>query len=136
MGQNQTGQPLADTPRLCYDGREFDDAPRWPDDSWVCNNIMVFVIEDELHDERHGQFATVSDAIAGLKRLSQTPWNEDPNRAPCTNWQACGREYDLVEFDDGTHPWREVRRIPALSVSQAGVKWLSDLAENEPPAPT
>ena len=60
----------------------------------------MFAIEDERHAEMHGTYATEADAVAELKRRSRVPWNEEPNRAPCTNWTDCGRSHELVEYGD------------------------------------
>jgi hypothetical protein len=52
----------------------------------------MFIIEDAIHADWHGQFADFAAAIAELKRLSAIPWDEPPNCAPCTSWPTCGRE--------------------------------------------
>jgi hypothetical protein len=85
--------------------------------------VSRFVIEDEVHCDWHGQFAKLEEAIAKLRRLSGTPWDQPPNVAPCTNWQSCRREYSIIEFDDFHTPWKELRRIAALDVSSSGVTW-------------
>lgn len=58
----------------------------------------MFVIEDDEHAEELGRYPHRVDAITELRRLSQLPWDEDPNRAPCQNWQTCGRSYVLIEI--------------------------------------
>jgi len=82
----------------------------------------VFVIEDELHAERHGKFSSFPQAIAELRRRAAIPWNEEPNRAPCASWEKCGRKYEVIELDDAAGV-REVRRVSVLEVSAAGAKW-------------
>ena len=84
----------------------------------------MFIIEDERHAEWVGEYGTRGEAVAELQRLSQVPWNEAPNQAPCTNWETCGRSYELVEFDSAVTPWRELHREGALSISKGGVEWL------------
>jgi hypothetical protein len=84
----------------------------------------MFVIEDEAHAERLGEFSTIEAATAELRRLSKVSWDEAPNVAPCTNWRACGRRYELVHYDSTNVPWREKLRIPALNVSAKAVVWL------------
>lgn len=84
----------------------------------------MFVIEDEAHDEPLRRFDRRDDALAELRRLSTLPWDQAPNRAPCTRWRTCGRRYELVEYDTGSRPWRELRRQPMLEVTQAAVTWL------------
>ena len=84
----------------------------------------MFEIEDERHAEAHGTYATEAEAVAELKRRSRVPWNEEQNRAPCTNWANCGRSYELVEYDDSKLPhWQELTRIRVLDVSASGVRW-------------
>jgi hypothetical protein len=87
-------------------------------------SLPMFAIEDEIHVEQLGEFPTLPEAIAELRRLAGLPWNQPPNVAPCMSWQTCGRAYQLVEYDVSTMPWRNLRRIPALNISQSGVKWL------------
>ena len=84
----------------------------------------MFIIEDERHAEWLGEYGTRDEAVAELQRLSKVPWDEAPNRAPCTSWATCGRTYELVQFDAAATPWRELRREPALDVSKNGVAWL------------
>jgi hypothetical protein len=52
---------------------------------------MVFTIYDEFHCELEGDFASFDDAVAALVKRAKIPWNEEPNRAPCTSWKTCGR---------------------------------------------
>jgi len=95
---------------------------------------LVFVIEDECHAEQHGQFATLQDALTELRRRATIPWNQEPNVAPCTNWRACGRNYELVEYDDSHYPRKELRRIPVLTISASGIHWA--LGWEDPQAPS
>jgi hypothetical protein len=83
----------------------------------------MFVVEDETHAEHQGRFATFDEALAELRRRAEIPWDQAPNAAPCTGWRSCGRDYAIVEFDDAQSPWKEVRRVQALSVSALGVAW-------------
>jgi hypothetical protein len=82
----------------------------------------VFVIEDEAHAELHGEFESIDEAIAELKRRASIPWDQEPNVAPCMSWRTCGRRYDIIEYGDGRSA--EVRRMPALEISAAGLKWV------------
>ena len=81
----------------------------------------MYIIEDELHAEHLGQFLTMKLALTEILSLSRIPWDQEPNQAPCMSWKTCGREYVIIEFDDSTTPWVEVRRIKALSISSAGL---------------
>jgi len=80
----------------------------------------MFVIEDEIHADLHGEFASLQEAIGELRRRANVPWDELPNRAPCTSSTTCGREYVIVEYDRDR---RELNRLNALEVSASGVKW-------------
>ena len=86
--------------------------------------IRVFVIEDDLHAEPQGEFATRADAIAELKRRALLPWDAAPNRAPCTAWNGCGRAYELIEYDTSTVPWTELVRERMLEISSKGTAWV------------
>ncbi len=86
-------------------------------------NRTTFTIEDEAHSESHGDFSSFADAVAELDRRAAIAWDQEPNAAPCTNWQNCGRRYEIVEYDDMTKPRTEVRRVPALEISANGVRW-------------
>jgi hypothetical protein len=90
----------------------------------------MFVIEDERHAElQEGEFASLDEAVAELQRRAALPWDERPNVAPCTGWRACGRTYEVVEYDTSARPWKELRRFPYLEVTSAGAKWLSTALE-------
>ena len=80
----------------------------------------VFIIEDDFHAEPHGEYPTLADAVAELKRLSLIPWNEPPNQAPCTNWQTCGRTYAIIEYDTSSTPWLEINNIAGLDIRASG----------------
>jgi hypothetical protein len=87
--------------------------------------IAMYIIEDEMHAEHHGQFDSFNEALAELRRRATIAWDQPPNAAPCMSWQTCGREYVVIEFDDSHAPWTELRRVPVLSVSASGIRWSS-----------
>jgi len=89
--------------------------------------MVLYVIEDELHAEFQGEYSTIERAFAELKRRAEIPWDEIPNRAPCKSWRKCGRSYELIEYDDSQTPYREVRRLLALEISETGIKWDKSL---------
>ena len=91
----------------------------------------MFVIEDERHAELLGEYPTFQHAVEELRRRAAIPWDEDPNRAPCTRWQTCGRLYEVIEYDNSQVPWKVLRRVAVLDVSANGVKW-----QNEFPGPS
>jgi hypothetical protein len=93
---------------------------------WMSRHGSMFAIEDELHADAVGQFTNREDALAELNRLVLIPWDNKPNRAPCTNWRNCGREYELIEYDVTKNPWHELSRNPVLSISKAGPKWIKN----------
>jgi hypothetical protein len=85
----------------------------------------MFLIEDEWHAEPlDGRFETRAQAIGELRRIASIPWNEPPNRAPCTSWMTCGRRYELIEYDETTLSWTELSRVTILEISADGVKWI------------
>ena len=84
----------------------------------------MFVIEDERHAEIQGRFPDRQSALAELRRRAIIPWDQEPNTPPCTNWHACGRVYELIEYDDSTQPWAELSRVIVLEVSATGARWV------------
>lgn len=91
----------------------------------------MFIIEDEIHAEHHGQFSSFHEALSELRRRAKIPWDESPNVAPCMSWRTCEREYVILEFDDSHRPWRELRRVAVLNVSASGVKWAIGFEDSE-----
>jgi hypothetical protein len=83
----------------------------------------MFIIDDELHAEPQGDFASFAEALAELRRRASIPWDHAPNRAPCMSWETCGRSYEIVEYDDTKSPWQEISRIAVLEITAAGIKW-------------
>lgn len=83
----------------------------------------MFVIEDERHAEQIGQFSSRADAMEELSRRASTPWDQQPNVAPCTGWRTCGRTYEVIEYDTSRQPWRELGRAVTLDISADGVRW-------------
>jgi hypothetical protein len=84
---------------------------------------MKFQIEDDKHAEPQGDFNSLGEAIAELRRRAEIPWDSPPNVAPCESWRTCGRTYEIIEYDDSTLPWQERNRYGGLEVSKAGMKW-------------
>ncbi len=89
----------------------------------------MFVIEDEIHAEPQGQYPTKEEAISELRRRAAIPWDGVPNMAPCQSWKTCGRNYEVIEYDDTKEHWIEIQRIPVLEISAAGVKWKVNVVE-------
>lgn len=85
-------------------------------------------IEDESHAEFHGDYNSLDDALAELRRRATLAWDIEPNLAPCSNSRACGRRYEIIELDTSELPWREVRRFHVLDVSSDGIKWIEPFA--------
>jgi hypothetical protein len=84
----------------------------------------MFVLEDEFHAEVQGEYPDLPSALAELKRRATLPWDEAPNRCPCTSWKTCQRRYEVIEYDESVKPWKELSRKGYLEISSAGVKWL------------
>ena len=83
----------------------------------------MFVIEDQLHAELQGEFASFDEALAELRRRASIPWDHEPNLAPCSSWETCGRSYEIVEYDQVKSPWQVIGRVTVLNVTVQGVKW-------------
>ena len=86
----------------------------------------LFVIDDEFHAEHQGEYASLAEVRAELERRAAVPWNQEPNRCPCTSWRTCGRRYVVIEYDNTSRPWRQLRRTPYLEVSAEAVDWLDE----------
>jgi hypothetical protein len=84
----------------------------------------MFVVEDEIHAEQLGKFSSFEAAISELRRFAAIAWDQHPNLAPCTSWQTCGREYEIIEYDTLSTPWIELRRVRVLNVSANRIEWL------------
>jgi len=85
----------------------------------------MFVIEDEWHAERIGEFTSRKEAHDRLRELAELPWDKPPNVCPCTSWRTCGRRYYVIEFDASAEPWRSLGGEPVLEVSAVRTAWLS-----------
>ena len=84
----------------------------------------MFQIEDEFHAEpQKGTFDSYEVALDELKLRAEIPWNKEPNRCPCTNWENCSRNYEIIEYDDSGTPWKELNHVSVLTVSAKGIKW-------------
>ena len=88
--------------------------------------MPVFIIEDDIHADWIGQYATLEEAVAELRRRAALPWGEFPNTAPCKSSRTCGRKYQILEYDPSTVPWTKLRCLPALDVSARGTIWRLD----------
>lgn len=42
----------------------------------------MFVVEDEMHAEKIGEFDVRADAVAKLRKLAVIPWNQWPTSVP------------------------------------------------------
>jgi hypothetical protein len=85
----------------------------------------MFKIEDKIHAElQDGEFTTFEEALVDLQKRATIPWNEEPNRCPCTNWKDCERKYQIINYDTTQTPWKEIERKNILSISAKGVKWI------------
>ena len=85
----------------------------------------MFRIEDESHAEpQKGEFNSYEEALKELKNRSMIPWNEKPNKCPCTSWKTCERNNEIIEYDDANIPWKEVSRRLILNTSAKGATWI------------
>ena len=84
----------------------------------------IYTIEDEFHAEEQGEYSTYEDALEELKKRKRIPWNQKPNKCPCSSWQTCGRKYEIIEYETNTKPWTKISQKPVLEVSAREVKWF------------
>ena len=89
----------------------------------------MFVIEDYTHCDLNNKFETFELALAELRRRARVPWDQEPNRAPCTKWRTCNRTYEVAEYDVSEKPRKLIRRVPVLKVSASGVEWARGFRE-------
>ena len=85
--------------------------------------MTEFVVTDESHAEHCAVYSSFEAALAELKRRSAIPWDQEPNRCPCTSWETCDRDYHILEYDDSVTPNRVVFRVAVLNMSANGVVW-------------
>lgn len=86
---------------------------------------LKYIIEDESHAEMQGEFDSFEDALTELKKRSTIPWDQEPNKCPCTNWRNCRRNYEIAEYNTANKPyWKEIERTSVLEISSSNVKWL------------
>lgn len=109
---------------LAHIASEPDSRPAkvWAQFTPFANHVdMKFAIVDDAHCEVQGPpYPTREAAMAELQRRASIPWNEAPNRAPCTSWAKCGRQYVIEEYDDTED---QISRLLVLQVSAKGVEW-------------
>ena len=86
----------------------------------------MFIIEDQVHAEWKGRFATREEALSELKRLANIPWDQPPNLCPCTSWRTCRREYEVIEFETSGLEWKELWRGGTLALSSNGANWTGE----------
>jgi hypothetical protein len=91
----------------------------------------MFLIEDEIHADHHGQFGSFELAVAELRRRAAIPWDQAPNVAPCVSWKTCERDYVVIEYDDSRLPWKELQRVAVLNISASGVTWSGGFENDE-----
>lgn len=85
----------------------------------------MFQIEDEMHSEpQESEFSTFYEALEELKRIATIPFGQYPNKCPCQNWETCSRNYEIVEYDNSTIPWKKLSCKEVLKISTEGVTWL------------
>jgi hypothetical protein len=91
----------------------------------IAAGLSLFIVEDEMHAERMGEFSTLGEAWAEVQRLAALPFDRRPNLPPCTKGAACRRTYEITEYDDRQAPWREISRILAVELTANGAAWMA-----------
>jgi len=89
-----------------------------------------FSIEDETHAEFQGDFRSFDEALNELKRRAKIPWNEPPNKCPCTGWETCDRRYSITEFLIGDSTYTPQSEAEVLTISAKEILWLSGYEQN------
>lgn len=82
---------------------------------------MRYVVEDDYHCERIGEYNTYAEAVEDLYYLASLDWDVPPNRCPCV---CCERMYSLTEQDESVAPPLLIRRERVLKISPAGPEWV------------
>ena len=85
------------------------------------HHVAMFYILDDDHQQLLGEYTSLDFALAELNRLAGTPYDEDPNRAPCTSWAGCGRAWTL--YDDRISLGVDLRVVATLTTSRSGYGW-------------
>lgn len=88
---------------------------------------MRFSVEDDLHSDILGEFPSREDALAEIRRRVAQPWDGPDNVAPCQRWRHCGRNYELVVYDESTSEWHELSREAVVKIDAKGVRWQSEM---------
>ena len=71
--------------------------------------MTIFVINDEAHGDWSGEFSNFEAALQDLKARAKLPWDQKPNLCPCMSWKTCGRNYEIIEYDESDgEPWKEI----------------------------
>lgn len=76
----------------------------------------MFVIEDEIRCDWHGEYAILRAAVAELRRRAAIPRDRPPNAAPRGSSATCGRAYVIIEVDASITPQMLQRAIPGWNV--------------------
>ena len=87
------------------------------------HKMKLFVIEDEFHAEPQGEFKNYNSAFEELERRTKIPWDEKPNKCPCSSWRDCHRHMQIVEYDTSSEPWEEINTTYIYSISSSGIEW-------------
>jgi hypothetical protein len=85
--------------------------------------MKIYQIEDTNHAEIIGTFDTFENALTELTNIYNIPWNTSPNICPCLNFETCGRDYEIYEYDNSTMPWKYLNSIFICSIYKDKYKW-------------
>ena len=90
---------------------------------------LRFTVDDERHCHRMGQYKSFEEARIAIVGFVTNPWNHDPNRAPCRNWENCGRDYSIIETNENGE---YVSTTPVCKIDSEGVIWLNEGVPDQP----
>ena len=82
--------------------------------------MKKYLIQDEFHCERQWEYNSFNEALLEIERISKLPYDIEPNICPCTSWKTCGRDYIIIEYENGV----EIKRSEILEIWADWIKWL------------
>jgi hypothetical protein len=92
---------------------------------WDHGDVSIFVLEDDFHDDLIAESPTREEAWREVQKRAHDPTSVE-NRAPCTSWPTCRRDYAIVEYDNSKLPWQELSRRSVLTIEQGRAIWSSE----------
>lgn len=83
--------------------------------------MKKYIIQDTIHCEYIWEYDNLTSALEILKNLSKLWWDKDKNKASCSSWETCGREYEFIEYEISWDKWEELNREAIFDISNSGI---------------